>query len=207
MISSVTPQRAQPQLHQQLFWTFFTLPPLYINSTAQSHALMTSPAWGVLCSHNLTVNYTDYVHARFIWHTARAAVESGSEYRCILRSVLRCVLVHCTSHLGSRGCLTWHIFKHSEEINPMACALHVSCSERMRLQHRKMRTGRRGGDQGEWEEEFGKRNTGRTTGRESWGTRRNMKTAAVDKSAGCGDTPALWPGNSPPHSSAKTPFI
>lgn len=34
-----------------------------------------------------------------------------------------------------------------------------------------------------------------------------MKTAAVDKSAGCGDTPALWPGNSPPHSSAKTPFI
>lgn len=34
-----------------------------------------------------------------------------------------------------------------------------------------------------------------------------MKTAAVDKSAGCGDTPAPWPGNSLPHSSAKTPFI
>lgn len=67
----------------------------------------------------------------------------------------------------------------------------------------------RGGErnQGEWEEEFRKRNTGRTTGRESWGTRRNMKTAAVDKSAGCGDTPAPWPGNSLPRSSAKTPFI
>lgn len=34
-----------------------------------------------------------------------------------------------------------------------------------------------------------------------------MKTAAVDKSAGCGDTPALWPGNTRPHSSAKTPFV
>lgn len=34
-----------------------------------------------------------------------------------------------------------------------------------------------------------------------------MKTAAVDKSACCGDTPALLPGNSRPHSSAKTPFV
>lgn len=60
---------------------------------------------------------------------------------------------------------------------------------------------------GRVKEEFGKRNTGRTTGRESLGTRRNMKTAAVDKSAGGGDTPAPRPGNSLPHSSAKTPFI
>lgn len=35
---------------------------------------------------------------------------------------------------------------------------------------------------------LGKRNTGRTTGKESGGTRRNTKTAAADKSAGCGDT-------------------
>lgn len=34
-----------------------------------------------------------------------------------------------------------------------------------------------------------------------------MKTVAVDKSAGRGDTPALWPGNGLLHSSAKTPFI
>lgn len=34
-----------------------------------------------------------------------------------------------------------------------------------------------------------------------------MKTAAVDKSAGGGDTPAPRPGNSLPRSSAKTPFI
>lgn len=40
MISSVTPQKVEPQL--QLFWTFFTPPPLCINSTAQSKPLMMS---------------------------------------------------------------------------------------------------------------------------------------------------------------------
>lgn len=34
------------------------------------------------------------------------------------------------------------------------------------------------GDEGELEEELGNRNTGRTTGRERRGTRRNMKTVA-----------------------------
>lgn len=169
----------------------------------------------MLCCHNPTVDYIDDgKHANVIYVTLRGPLwkKSSIEHRCILRSVLRCVRAHCTSHLGSQGCPTWHIFKYSSKLRARKWTLwHVRCSYHVLKEGEGSREKweLEGGErnQGEQEKEFGKRNTGRTTGRESWGTRHNMKTAAVDKSAGCGDTPALWPGSSPPHSSAKTPFV
>lgn len=104
--------------------------------------------------------------------------------------------VHCVSaHGAARNGTFSTIWASSERGSAVACAWRVSCSE-VKWEPK-----------GELEDELGNRNTGRTTGREHWGTRRNMKTVAGDKSAGWGDTAALWPGNSPLHSSAKTPFI
>lgn len=75
MISSATPQNHS---YTRNCFGHFSPHPLNIyiyilTPQLKAHALMTSYACGVRCSHNLTVNYS--VHAYFIRYSVRGAVE------------------------------------------------------------------------------------------------------------------------------------
>lgn len=83
-----------------------------MNSSAQNHALMTSQAWGIFCSHNLTVNYTDYsVHAHFMFYGIWASMEKRERVNTAVSSeVFSGVYVYTVHHIWVHEAVRHDIF-------------------------------------------------------------------------------------------------